>query len=100
MRIRNKCLKVYVTEKEKNLLEKKASYCNLNMTNYLRTIGIDGVIIKRDYRWMNDVNKIGSNINQIAKKVNQQNKILEKDFVELQREVERLSSLLYLEILK
>jgi len=99
-RIRSKLVNFYVTEEEKEKIIEKARYCNLDISGYLRKISLEGVIIKRDYSWMNDVNKIGVNINQIAKKVNQQNGILEKDFEELQSEVEKLSSLLYLEILK
>ena len=68
-------IKFYVTEEEKNLIEEKMKLIpTRNMAAYLRKIAIDGYIIQVDHadiRAMTaEIQKIGVNINQIAKRVN------------------------------
>lgn len=68
-----------VTPEDKKLLEQKAKFCNLCEADYLRKIIRENVIIieneqeKKDYLY--ELNKIGVNINQIARVVNENGNI-------------------------
>ena len=75
-RTRKLQVKFRVTEEEKQMLEiKMKQYGTNNMEGYLRKMSIDGYIIKKDYNELKkltaELGKIGSNINQLAKKANQ-----------------------------
>ena len=72
---RGKRKEVCFNEKEWELIEKKAAEVKLNTTNYIRRMALNGYIIEYDLNTLNDfiyeLNKIGVNINQIAKRVNE-----------------------------
>ena len=68
-------IKFYVTEEERALIEQKMKLVpTQNMAAYLRKIAIDGYIIQTDHSDIKamtaEIQKIGVNINQIAKRVN------------------------------
>ena len=68
-------IKFRVTEAERDLiLEKMKLVPTRNMAAYLRKIAIDGYIIQTDHSDIKgmtaEIQKIGVNINQIAKRVN------------------------------
>ena len=68
-------IKFYVTEEERALIEQKMKLVpTRNMAAYLRKIAIDGYIIQTDHSDIKamtaEIQKIGVNINQIAKRVN------------------------------
>ena len=68
-------VKFYVTEEERALIEQKMKLVpTRNMAAYLRKIAIDGYIIQVDHSDIKamtvEIQKIGVNINQIAKRVN------------------------------
>ena len=74
-RKRNIQIKFYVTEEERALIEQKMKLVpTQNMAAYLRKIAIDGYIIQTDHSDIKamtaEIQKIGVNINQIAKRVN------------------------------
>lgn len=97
IRIREKEIRIKVTEDELQYAKDKANYCNMTMSEYVRKIIKDGVIIKLetcDIKGLtNELNKIGTNINQIAKHVNETKgqsinedmEILIKQFSEMQQ---------------
>ena len=71
-------IKFRVTEAERDLiLEKMKLVPTRNMAAYLRKIAIDGYIIQIDHADIKamtaEIQKIGVNINQIAKKYNEHN---------------------------
>ncbi len=68
-------VKFYVTEEERALIEQKMKLVpTRNMAAYLRKIAIDGYIIQVDHSDIKamtaEIQKIGVNVNQIAKRVN------------------------------
>ena len=68
-------IKFYVTEEERALIEQKMKLVpTRNMAAYLRKIAIDGYIIQTDHSDIKsmtaEIQKIGVNVNQIAKRVN------------------------------
>lgn len=87
-RIRRKIFKVHLSEYEFDILTEKSAYCNLTKSDYIRKQIIDGAIIKYETcdikNMINEINHIGVNINQIAKKVNETDYFGKKDFELLQ----------------
>lgn len=74
-RIRDKKIRVFLTEAELQYARDKAKSCNLTMSEYIRQIIFNGLIVKLetfDIKGMSiELNRIGTNINQIAKHVNE-----------------------------
>lgn len=65
-----------VTAHERELIRERMKMCGIkNMARYLRLMSINGCIINTDYSELKarnyELHKIGVNINQIAKKVNE-----------------------------
>jgi alkyl hydroperoxide reductase subunit AhpC len=94
-----------VTEDERNMIvEKMNQFGTENMGAYLRKMAIDGYVIKKDYTELKDIiyeiNKIGVNINQIAKKVNEHSSIYKGDVAYLQKRMDDLWQLLNSGLLK
>ena len=98
-------IKFYVTEEEKNLIEKKMKLIpTRNMAAYLRKIAIDGYIIQVDHadiRAMTaEIQKIGVNINQIAKHVNATGSVYQEDMEEIKGVLAEIWRLQRLNLLK
>ena len=77
-------IKFYVTEEERALIEQKMKLVpTQNMAAYLRKIAIDGYIIQTDHSDIKamtaEIQKIGVNINQIAKRVNATGSVYQED---------------------
>ncbi len=99
-RVRNKKFNFYVTEKEEEVIRNKAKYLDMTISSYLRKMAIEGIIIKKDFNSVfYELNKIGVNINQIAKKVNETGIVNSRDFDELKAEVNSIFELYYNKIL-
>ena len=82
-------VKFRVTPIEKEKIRDRMRECGIaNMARYLRTMAINGCIIKPDHTDIKEMNyelhKIGVNINQIAKKTNQTGNIFAEDVKLLQ----------------
>ena len=81
-------IKFRVTEAERDLiLEKMKLVPTRNMEAYLRKIAIDGYIIQVDHSDIKamtaEIQKIGVNINQIAKRVNATGSVYQEDIEEI-----------------
>ena len=76
-------------EEDKMIKEKMEQLGTDNFGAYARKMLIDGYVVKTDY-----TNKIGVNINQIAKRTNETNRIYEDDIKELKGELEQVWQLL------
>ena len=81
-------IKFYVTEEERALIEQKMKLVpTQNMAAYLRKIAIDGYIIQTDHSDIKamtaEIQKIGVNINQIAKRVNATGSVYQEDIEEI-----------------
>ena len=96
-------LKFRVTEAERDLiLEKMKLIPTRNMAAYLRKIAIDGYIIQIDHSDIKamtaEIQKIGVNVNQIARRVNSTGGVYQEDIDEIKgvlNEIWRLQRLSY-----
>ena len=98
-------IKFYVTEEEKNLIEEKMKLIpTRNMTAYLRKIAIDGYVIQVDYTDIKamtaEIQKIGVNVNQIAKRVNSAGSVYQEDIEEIKGVLAEIWRLQRLSLLK
>ena len=94
-RTRNIQLKFYVTEEERKLIEQKMALLPTpKIGAYLRKMAIDGYIIYTDLspikEYAKELQAIGNNINQIAKRVNSTNSIYKADIEEIQNKVDEI----------
>lgn len=83
-RIRKNKIEFYVDDEELELIELKMREINLtNRSDYMRRMALQGYIIKQDFSYIDDLvyelNKVGTNINQIAKKINESNIVSNED---------------------
>ena len=98
-------VKFRVTEAERDLiLEKMKLIPTNNMAAYLRKIAIDGYIVQVDHsdiRAMTaEIQKIGVNINQIARRVNSTGSVYQEDIDELKGALDEIWRLQRLSLLK
>lgn len=94
-RKRKMVLRCPVTDEERKLIEHKMSLVPTNQIGaYLRKMAIDGYIIytdTKDIRAMNkELQRIGRNINQIAKRVNSTSSIYMTDIEELKEDLQNI----------
>ena len=94
-RKRNIQIKIWVSEDERKLIEHKMSLIPTNQIGaYLRKMAIDGYIIYTDTTGIQKFNKelqrIGRNINQIAKRVNSTSSIYMTDIEELKEDIQNI----------
>ena len=87
-RKRKMVLRCPVTDEERKLIEHKMSLVPTNQIGaYLRKMAIDGYIIYTDttdiQKFNKELQRIGRNINQIAKRVNSTSSIYKADIEEL-----------------
>ena len=92
-------LKLWVDENEKKLIEEKMKILGTrNFGAYARKMLIDGYIIKVDYseqrKLVAEVNKIGVNINQVCKRINETGRAFAEDVLELKSRMEDIWRLL------
>lgn len=97
-RVRDKEIKIMCTAAEKEKIEQNAKDNGMDMSRYLRTMGLEGCIINIDFTELKnliyEVNKIGNNINQIAYHVNRDHIVYRSDIEELKLQINTLWSLL------
>lgn len=104
-RTRNKKIDFWVNEEEKDLVDFKIKYSNLPKGEFLRRMVIDGRVERREIDFerkqldtqialVNELNRIGTNINQIARHCNQIGSIDYKDFKAVKEKVEDIWQLL------
>ena len=94
-RKRNIQMKFWVTEEEKQLINKKmAQLPTKRYGAYLRKMAIDGYIIQVDTTDIKEMTKtlgsIGRNINQIAKRVNAGGPTYQADMEEIRERLEQI----------
>ena len=94
-RLRNIDLHVMVTEEEKELILKRMNNIGTaNMGAFIRKMAIDGEIFLIDNMPLKEMNmnltRVGSNINQIAKRVNSTDRYYKEDFVEIKEMLDEI----------
>lgn len=98
-------IKFRVTEEERALIEQKMKLISTdNMAAYLRKIAIDGYIIHVDHSDIKamtaEIQKIGVNVNQIARRVNATGNVYAEDIAEIKGALEEIWRLQRLCLLK
>lgn len=88
-------MKFYVTEEEKRLIEEKMKLLPTQRYGaYLRKMAIDGYIIYTDTAnikaFTSELQGIGRNINQIAKRLNAGAPIYEADIAEIKERLDQI----------
>lgn len=94
-RKRNIQIKFNVTEEERNLIKQKMALLPTQRIGaYMRKMAIDGLIIYTDTSNIKEMNKelqaIGKNINQIAKRVNSVSNIYDEDIAEIKERLQEI----------
>ena len=100
-RKRDILLRVFVTESERDFIYEKMNEIQTNNFGaYARKMLIDGYAIHTDFTDLKavvaEMQKIGVNINQIARKVNSTSRIYEQDFEEMKNAIDEIWDLLRL----
>mgnify|MGYP002773059798 FL=1 len=95
VRKRNIQIKFYVTEEEKQLIDKKmAQLPTQRIGAYLRKMAIDGYIIYTDTTdikaFTAELSAIGRNINQIAKRLNAGSPAYQADIQEIRERLDEI----------
>ncbi len=98
-------IKFRVTEEERALIEEKMKLIpTRNMAAYLRKIAIDGYIIQIDHSDIKamtaEIQKIGVNINQIARRANAMGNVYQEDIEEIKGVLNEIWRLQRLSLLK
>jgi len=98
-------LRFRVTEDERDLIYEKMRLLHTNnLAAYMRKIAIDGYVLavdNSDIKAMTaEIQKIGVNINQIAKRVNSTTRIYEQDITEIKEALEEIWRLQRLSLLR
>lgn len=91
-RFRDREIKVRATSYEYMLIKERMKASGLySLNQYMLKAAIDGYIINVDYsdfkQLIYEINKIGTNINQIAHKINSENQVFKPEIDELQDEI-------------
>lgn len=92
---RNIQMKFRVTEEERRLIEQKMSQIPTKQIGaYLRKMAIDGLIIYTDTSNIKEFTKelqaIGRNVNQIAKRVNSTGSVYKEDIEEIKERLDEI----------
>ena len=103
-RSRNIPKKVFFNKEELELIDKKMKILEIdNFSAYCRKMLIDGYVIKKDYASLKEliyeINKIGNNINQIAKNVNVDNTVSNEQLKDINNKVDEIWHILKSKIL-
>ena len=98
-------IKFRVTEEERALIEQKMKLVpTRNMESYLRKMAIDGYIIQIDHSDIKamtaEIQKIGANVNQIARRVNATGSVYKEDIEEIKGVLAEIWRLQRLNLLK
>jgi len=98
-RKRDIMIRFRVTEAERDMIyEKMRQYGTNNFGAYGRKMLIDGYVLATDFSDLKavaaEMQKIGVNFNQIAKRVNSTSRIYEQDFEEIRGRIEDIWRLL------
>jgi len=98
-------LRCPVTEQERSLIfQKMAQVPTKNFAAYARKMLIDGYVIRVDYSELKavtaEIQKIGANINQIAKRVNATGNVYDQDIAEIKGALDEIWRLQRLSLLR
>ena len=92
---RNICMKLYVTQEEKALIETKMAQLGTNnAAAYLRKMAIDGYVVNLDLPELRELvsllRRSSNNLNQLTKRVHETSRIYDADLQSLREEYDHL----------
>ena len=98
-RVRKVQLNFRVTEREKQLIEERMQEIGTtNREAYLRKIAIDGMLVKLEVPELKEIVSLmrhtSNNVNQIARRLNENGRIYEVDITDVQNQQEQLWDML------
>ena len=98
-RVRKVQLNFRVTEREKQLIEERMQEIGTtNREAYLRKIAIDGMLVKLEVPDLKEIvslmRRTSNNVNQIARRLNENGRIYEVDITDVQNQQEQLWDML------
>lgn len=98
-------IKFRVTEEEHRIIEQRMKLVpTSNMAAYMRKLALDGYIIQIDHtdikKMTAEIQKIGVNVNQIAKRVNSTGSVYQEDINEIREALAEIWRLQRLNLLK
>lgn len=98
-RVRDKQMNIRVTEYERQLIQDRVEKSGAaSLTEYLLNTALDGYVINVDYSEIKslayEINKIGTNVNQIAHRVNSNDAVSRRDIKEVQDKVDQIWKML------
>ena len=98
-RVRKVQLNFRVTEREKQLIEDRMREIGTtNREAYLRKIAIDGMLVKLEVPELKEIvslmRRTSNNVNQIARRLNENGRIYEVDITDVQNQQEQLWDML------
>lgn len=98
-RVRKVQLNFRVTEREKQLIEERMQEIGTtNREAYLRKIAIDGMLVKLEVQELKEIvslmRRTSNNVNQIARRLNENGRIYEVDITDVQNQQEQLWDML------
>ena len=98
-RVRKVQLNFRVTEREKQLIEDRMQEIGTtNRETYLRKIAIDGMLVKLEVPELKEIvslmRRTSNNVNQIARRLNENGRIYEVDITDVQNQQEQLWDML------
>lgn len=104
-RVRKVQLNFRVTEREKQLIEERMQEIGTtNREAYLRKIAIDGMLVKLEVQELKEIvslmRRTSNNVNQIARRLNENGRIYEVDITDVQNQQEQLWDMLNSLIIK
>ena len=94
-RLRRLKQEFYISERELDFLDKKMTEAGIrNKSAYLRKMALDGYIIRQDYGVLkgvtNELNRIGNNLNQMAKIANTYHDINRSELDAIQGDIQKI----------
>lgn len=93
-RSRNKQILFFVNEQEYKDIQARVKLSGLDRSQYMRLMALKGIIYNEDLESTRqlsyEINKIGTNINQITKQVNETGAIYYRDIKYIERKMEEI----------
>lgn len=93
-RKRSSPLQFYVTDEEKVLILERANKLKLSLSDYLRQMALNGTVINVDYteikNMTQEINRVGVNINQITKRMNETHEVYAADVEVVKESLEKI----------
>ncbi len=94
-RSRKNAFLIYLSDEEKRVLDGKYKVSGMrSRAAFIRQLIIEAIVYDVDYSYLRDYNvglaRIGTNINQIAHRINETRSIYQTDINEIQKEMDKL----------